>query len=168
MSVLSESDGLKIAISAVISVLFSVWSIAELLTPVKQDWKFLIYYLYFSVSNVIVQSETVKVTLVVLIQSNSKLQILFSFKRRYCEDAMNNAQFQSNVHNLDHDLHNWSRSYTHMSIENPYMTCYLMAIIISPYLSSLPRYSLCKCAWPWPLEFFMVKCKYAKRKTIRC
>ena len=38
-------------------------------------------------------------------QKNSKLQSLFSFDRKNCEDAMNNVQSQSKVHNFDQDLY---------------------------------------------------------------
>ena len=35
-----------------------------------------------------------------------------------------------------------------------------------PYLAQITRYSLSKCAlpWPWPLELVKFKCKYANRK----
>ena len=66
---------------------------------------------------------------------------------------------------LDLDLKNirWNVS---MSIESPCITWYFMPIVIYSILSPFPWYSLSKYAllWPWPLEWVMVKSKYASRK----
>ena len=55
-----------------------------------------------------------------------------------------------------------------MPIEIPYMTWYLMALVILPYLSSFPKFSLLKCTltWPWLLELINVRRTYVNRKAI--
>ena len=56
------------------------------------------------------------------------------------------AIFCYNLHDFDYDLENGPMSKVNIPIENPYMTCYLMVIVIVTLSITIPRYYLLKCA----------------------